>query len=278
MNSQAFEAGILPGRSVLRIDGAEARHFLHNLVTADIAALSAGGAAYAALLTPQGKILFDFFVFDDGNGFLVDCAASQKAELAKRLTLYRLRAKVAIADLADLDVVVSPAPPGELSHYRDPRLAEMGYRAVAPQGSLPEARYYDEWRIDRGLADSDADLGSGDIFPHEANFDQMGAVSFTKGCYVGQEVVSRMEHRGLARNRILPVRLSGPAPAKGSELRSGETVVGTLLGGLGSRGLALVRLDRLAAAGEPLLTEGVRAEVLKPRWLRYDVPGTKGGE
>jgi folate-binding protein YgfZ len=134
---------------------------------------------------------------------------------------------------------------------------------------------YDAARIALGLADTDADLGSGEFFPHEANLDQLGGVSFKKGCYVGQEVVSRMEHRGTARSRILPVALDAEAPPKGSDIRSGEKQVGTLLSSDGHHALALVRLDRLADASEPLLTGAVTITVLKPRWARYDVPGAK---
>jgi folate-binding protein YgfZ len=126
-----------------------------------------------------------------------------------------------------------------------------------------------------GLGDTDADLGAGEFFPHEANLDQLGGVSFEKGCYVGQEVVSRMEHRGMARSRILPVRLGGEAPAKGSDIRAGGKAIGTLLSSVGSAALALLRLDRLAEATEPLLTEGVSVKVLKPHWVRYDVPNAK---
>jgi tRNA-modifying protein YgfZ len=273
MPERSFSLGRRPERSVLRIDGPEAAHFLHNLLTADIEGMKAGQAAYAALLTPQGKMLFDFFVIRDGDGFMVDCAASQKAEFVKRLGFYRLRAKVTIADLADREVGVSPVRPATGLAYADPRDAAMGWRVIAAAGSLPEGSGYDAARIRLGLADTDADLGSGEFFPHEANLDQLGAVSFNKGCYVGQEVVSRMEHRATARSRILPVHLDRAAPAKGAEIVSGGKIVGTLLSSQGPDALALIRLDRLAEAPAPLLTAGVGTRVIKPRWVRYDVPG-----
>lgn len=275
MPEQSFSPGLLPERSVLRVDGPEAEHFLHNLLTADIEGLKAGGATYAALLTPQGKMLFDFFVVRDGEDFLIDCAASQKAEFIKRLGFYRLRAKMTIADPADREVGVSPEKPAAGLAYADPRDAAMGFRAIASKGTLPQASGYHGLRIRLGLADTDADLGSGEFFPHEANLDQLGAVSFSKGCYVGQEVVSRMEHRGTARSRILPVRLDRAAPGKGSEIVSGGKVVGTLLSSVGNDALALIRLDRLAEAKEPLLTAGAGTRVMKPRWARYDVPGAE---
>ena len=276
MQQMIFTAGLRPDRAVLRIEGPDAAHFLHNLLTADIEALGPGAATYAALLTPQGKILFDLFVVAEGAGYLVDCSAAQKAELVKRLNFYKLRAKVTITDLAGMCIGVSPeARPGA---YRDPRCSAMGWRFIADAGSLPIAEDYEAARIAAGLADSDADLGSGEFFPHEANLDQLGAVNFRKGCYVGQEVVSRMEHRGLARNRILPLLLSGPAPARGTEIRAGGKLVGTLLSSSGNRALGLIRLDRLGESGKPLLTGPVSAEVLKPQWTRYDVPHARDGE
>jgi folate-binding protein YgfZ len=269
MRDIEFRAGRLPGRAILSVRGPEAGHFLHNLLTSDIDHLSEGQAAYAALLTPQGKILFDMFVARKGDGYLIDCAASQRADLMKRLAMYKLRAKVEIAARDDLAVGVSlvEVPGG----YRDPRSEEIGWRSIgAPEG---EAEGFDAARIAAGLADSAADLGSGEFFPHEANLDQLGGVNFRKGCYVGQEVVSRMEHRGLARSRILPVVLEGDAPPNGTDIRAGDKQIGTLLSSSGSRALALIRLDRLAEASSPLAAAGVTVRVLKPVWAKYDVPG-----
>lgn len=269
MQNFDFQAGRLAGRAVISVRGPEAAHFLHNLLTADIDHLADGQAAYAALLTPQGKILSDMLVLRQGDGFLIDCAAGQRADLMKRLAMYRLRAKVDIAARDDLGVVVSPVElPGG---YRDPRFDGIGWRMMAE--ATGEARGYDAARIAAGLADSEADLGSGEFFPHEANLDQLGGVSFKKGCYVGQEVVSRMEHRGTARSRILPVVLEGAAPPRGTEIRAGEKQVGTLLSSSGSRALALIRLDRLAEASAPLLADGVTLKVVKPQWARYEVAG-----
>lgn len=269
MHDIQFEAGTLPGRAVLSVTGADAAHFLHNLLTADVEHLGEGQATLAALLSPQGKILFDMLVLRQGGGFLIDCAAGQRADLAKRLAMYRLRAKVEVAPRDDLHVSVSPGPiPGG---YRDPRSEAIGWRVAGPEGR--PAQGYEAARIALGLADSAADLGSGEFFPHEANLDQLGGVNFKKGCYVGQEVVSRMEHRGTARSRILPVRLEGDAPPKGTEIRSGGKQVGTLLSAAGRDALALIRLDRLAEAESPLLADGVALTVRKPSWARYDVPG-----
>jgi tRNA-modifying protein YgfZ len=267
-----FTAGTRPDRAVLRIAGADSRHFLQNLLTADIDHLAPGAATYAALLSPQGKILSDLFVVAEADGFLLDCAASQKADLMKKLTLYKLRANVTLSDLADQTILVSPAAlPGG---WRDPRLSAMGWRGLADRVAAPSPDY-DAARIAAGLADSDADIGTNQLFPHEANLDQLGGVSFDKGCYIGQEVVSRMEHRGTARSRILPLALSAPAPLPGAEIRAGDKLVGTLLSSAGSRALGLIRLDRLAEAAAPLLTDAVTIRVQKPAWVRYAVPGAE---
>ena len=148
----------------------------------------------------------------------------------------------------------------------------MGWRMIAEKGKLPMGTGYDAARIAMGLADSDGDIGSGELFPHEANFDQMGAVSFSKGCYIGQEVVSRMEHRATARSRILPVTFDGAALPRGAAIKSADKVIGSILSSAGNAALALVRLDRLGEVTQPLLTDAVRIRVHKPAWIKYDVP------
>jgi folate-binding protein YgfZ len=259
-------------RAVLSLQGVETENFLHNLVTADVLGLAEGGARYAALLAPQGKILFDFFVVKTAGGYLLDCAASQLEELIKRLMFYRLRAKVAMTERKDLEVGVSPERPQGMAAYVDPRTSLIGWRMMAEKGTLPTGTGYDDVRIALGLADSDGDIGSGELFPHEANFDQIGAVSFSKGCYIGQEVVSRMEHRATARSRILPVTFEGAAPPRGAAIKSADKIIGSVLSSAGNTALALLRLDRMAEATQPLLTDAVRVRVHKPAWIKYDVP------
>lgn len=269
MRNMHFRAGRLAGRAVISVQGPEAGHFLHNILTADVEHLADGQASYAALLSPQGKILFDMLIQRQGDSFLIDCAASQREALLKRLQMYKLRARVEVAAAPEKAVNVSPSEiPGG---FPDPRTSGIGWRSIG-QPLEAEAEGYEAARIAAGLADTDADLGSGEFFPHEANLDQLGGVSFRKGCYVGQEVVSRMEHRGTARSRILPVTLEGDAPPKGTEIRSGEKQIGTLLSSSDSQALALIRLDRLAEATAPLLADGVRLDVQKPNWVRYEVP------
>jgi folate-binding protein YgfZ len=272
MANSSFLMQVRRDRAVLSLKGAEAENFLHNLVTADILGLAEGQARYAGLLSPQGKIIFDFFILKMAEGYLLDCAASQLEELMKRLMFYRLRAKVAIAERKDLEVGVSPGQPSGLWDYVDPRTPLMGWRIIAEKGKLPEGSDYETQRITLGLADSDGDIGSGQLFPHEANFDQFGAVSFTKGCYIGQEVVSRMQHRATARSRILPVTFNGVAPSRDAAIKSANSIVGSVLSSTGNMALALIRLDRLGEAEQPLLTDGVRIHVHKPAWINYDVP------
>jgi folate-binding protein YgfZ len=272
MANSSFLMQMRRDRAVLGLEGTETENFLHNLVTADVLGLAEGEARYAALLTPQGKILFDFFVVKAAEGYLLDCAASQLEELAKRLVFYRLRAKVTIAERKDLEVGVSLERPLGMTAYADPRTSLIGWRAIAEKGMLPPGTSYDVARVALGLADSDGDIGSGELFPHEANFDQMGAVSFSKGCYIGQEVVSRMEHRATARSRILPVTFEGAAPPRGTAIKSADKIIGTILSSAGNAALALLRLDRMAEATQPLLTDAVRVRVHKPTWIKYDVP------
>ena len=189
-------------RAVISVSGPDAKDFLQNLVTADVAALAEGKAAYSALLQPQGKILFDFFIVNAGDRYAIDCSTKQRDELIKKLNHYRLRAKVTIVP-SDEDVGIAVMRPDNGIVYADPRAPQLWLRVIAPKGSLPPEpeNPYRGARIRLGLADSDDDLGSGELFPHEANLDQFGAAGTSKGCYIGQEIVSRMEHRGSARNR-----------------------------------------------------------------------------
>lgn len=271
---------ILPERSLLHAGGPDAREFLHNLLTSEIRGLEAGEASYGALLTPQGKILFDVFVAAVEDGFLIDCGTAAIDDFLRRLTMYRLRSKVVLTKRPDLSVAAiwgDGAPDTLGIHFSDPRYAGMGHRAIAQgmAGTAPSDVYHAH-RIALGIADWGADMGSGELFPHEANLDQLGGVSFSKGCFVGQEVVSRMQHRGTGgRNRILPVRFEGPAPAKGSDVVAGDRKLGTVLSAAGARALAILRLDKADAAyaaGEDLRAEGKALTIEQPPWANFAVP------
>jgi len=250
------KAAYLDDRGVIAVAGAEAASFLHGLFTNDVQHLDAGDARFAALLTPQGKIIVDFLVVraDDADGprFLIDCPAALAGELARKLMLYRLRARLDIADRsADLGVVAhwDGAPPQ--GAWRDPRAEGLGWRRIAPRVEISGLgdSGYEAHRIARGVPRGGIDFPYGDAFPHDANMDRIRGVDFKKGCYVGQEVVSRMQHRGAARKRVVPVSFPGAAPAAGTEIFAGDVVIGAMGAAAGGRGLALLRIDKAEGAG-----------------------------
>ncbi|MGO9740233.1 MAG: YgfZ/GcvT domain-containing protein [Roseiarcus sp.] len=268
----------LGDRGVVRVYGAEAAALLQGVVTNDVEKLQPHEARYAALLTPQGKILYDFLVVrlpaKEGGNFALDGNAAQAAELAKRLAFYKLRARVEIVDeTADHGVVAYWGEPPELTpgafRYVDPRAAGLGKREILPRAkaeAIGEADLgeYEALRISLGVPKGGVDFAYGDAFPRDANLDTLGGLDFHKGCYVGQEVVSRMQHRGGVRKRIVAVELDGEAPPPGAEVLDGELTVGVLGGAAGRRALALLRLDRVEearAGGRKLQAGGVGISV-----------------
>jgi folate-binding protein YgfZ len=280
-------AAVLEDRGAIRVAGEDAPHFLHNLVTSSVEQLPPGKAAYAALLTPQGKIISDFFALRSEDGYLLDVPLARLEELKKRLTLYKLRAKVTVA-AEDLAVAAvwggdAPALPG---NFPDPRLPALGARAFLAKADAASAlkaagldiRSADEFhahRIALGVPEGGRDFAFDDAFPHEADMDQLGGIDFRKGCYIGQEVVSRTQHRSTARTRVVPVVLSGAA-APGTEIIAGEKTVGTLGSVSGTRGLATVRIDRIddaLEANQPLRAGGAIVTIEKPDWARFRFPG-----
>ena len=257
-----------PDRAVIRLAGEAVLGFLNNLLTVNVFAAT---PVYGALLSPQGKILHDVFVVPDGDVVWIDVAKEQAAALLQRLILYRLRGKFEIAHAPHKEVAVSAAADLMGISYVDPRHAAMGRRAIVDVATLPGGdAAYDKARLALGLADSAEDIGTGQLFVHEANLDQLNGVVFNKGCYVGQEVVARSHHRSSARNRIVPVRFTGPA-TKGSAIVSGDTRVGDMLSSYNGQGLALLRLDRLAEVKVPLLAQAVRLHVQKPAWMNIEM-------
>lgn len=273
-------------RGVVAVSGENAGKFLNDLMTSDLPA-SDGAAAYGGLLTPQGKILFDFIVFRDRGRFLFDLPRPLVADFVKRLTFYRLRARVEIADLSDDHIVVATwggeaAPIVDGPAAADPRLPALGFRAVVPAGAdmavdHDEAREkdYDRHRIGLGVPEGGIDFAFGDTFPHDAAMDQFGGVDFKKGCFVGQEVVSRMEHRGTARRRFVVATGGAPLPAPGTAVTAGGKPIGTLGTSADNAGLALVRLDRAKEAidaGLPITAGEVTVDLALPAWARYGWP------
>jgi folate-binding protein YgfZ len=278
----------LADRAIIEIRGAETLGFLQDLVTADVDDLQTGTAAHSALLTPQGKILFDFFILAIDGGVLIDCAEDAVTGLVQKLGMYRLRRALTIARIAPLAVAAvwddSDLPPlSGAQIYADPRYPELGLRLIATEAAVAAianqpASAYQAHRYKLGIADA-AEIGSGELFPHEACYDQFASVDFTKGCYVGQEVVSRMQHRGTARSRIVPVEANGSIPEAGSKILAGGKSAGTILGANAGLGLALVRLDRAAAAGNVLSVDGVSLTMHKPAWAKWaDASPARGDE
>ena len=234
-------AAFLDDRGVLRVSGEDATVFLQGLLTNDVERLGPREARYAALLSPKGKILFDFLVVRApvaADEFLLDCPAALAGDLAKRLALYKLRAKVVIADeSADHGIIAywraepENAPGGVF--YADPRAGALGHRAILPRAkavAVGEADdgEYEALRISLGVPKGGVDFAYGEAFPHDADMDLFHGLDFKKGCYVGQEVVSRMKHRGEARKRVVRVRLNGEAPAPGAAVTDGELPVGVI--------------------------------------------------
>lgn len=280
-----MKATFLPDRGVVKLSGDDARHFLNNLVTAELAEVKPGTARFAALLTPQGKIVADFLVTEapagHGGGLLLDCPQSLAGPLATKLGFYKLRAKVTVENLTgQLGVLAAwdgqPAMMPDLG-FIDPRNPDLGYRILVPReltekvatvlgADLVDADTYEAHRIVCGVPKGGADFAYGDAFPHETNMDKLHGVNFDKGCYVGQEVVSRMQHRGTARTRTVRLALDG-APEAGIDVIADGKSVGTMGSSRDGRGLALLRLDKVSdavAKNLPLTAGGVALALVDP--------------
>ena len=292
-----MKAAHLPERGVVKVAGEDARKFLNGLLTADITKVTPQHAAYAALLTPQGKIMVDMIIAEapsqDGGGFFLDCPRALCPSLVERLNFYKLRAKVICEDLSEvLGVMAVWDGAGESEYglcYADPRLPGLGMRCMLPPhlasdaaadlaAMLTDADDYEAHRITLGAPRGGLDFYYNDAFPHEADMDQLNGIDFDKGCYVGQEVVSRVEHRGTARKRVVPVAFEDFAAEAGVVVKAGDTdigLMGTSVRG-GGRGLAMLRLDRVGdalAAGTPLMSGGMMLRPVKPAWARFAWPG-----
>lgn len=259
-------------RAVLRVAGSDAKDFLQGVVTCDLAAVASERPGFGALLTPQGKIVSDFFLHELSPGeLLVDCPKSLADDLLRRLRMYRLRAKVELADVSDrwcaVAVWEAEAPAG-MTGGIDPRLAAMGWRGLAEPGRFVSdaGASYLAHRVLLGIPEGGSDFAYGETFPHDANMDLLQGVHFQKGCYIGQEVVARVQHRGSARRRILRLRIDGPPVAPGTIVTAGGSELGITGSAIPGMALAQIRTDRLAdavAAGHPVSAGGRAAEVLE---------------
>jgi tRNA-modifying protein YgfZ len=295
-----MKAALLPDSGVVKVAGNDARKFLNGLVTADMGKVTPVSPRFAALLTPQGKIIVDFIVAEvepgDGGGFLLDCPRVLAGTLVEKLNFYRLRAKVIAEDLSEtLGVLAAWDGSGVVEYglcYPDPRLKSLGLRVMLPpyladaaatdlRAKLVPASAYEAHRIALGVPRGGFDFTYGEAFPHETDMDQLNGVDFAKGCYVGQEVVSRVEHRSIARSRVVPVTFDEFAPEAGTPVTAGEKTVGTMGSSAAGRGLALLRLDRVedaSTAGLPVLAGGIPIRPFKPDWARFDFPAAKAAE
>jgi folate-binding protein YgfZ len=277
-----MKAAFLPDRGVVKVTGDGARDFLNGLITTDTTLLRPGLGRFGALLTSQGKIMVDFLITEapsgHGGGFLIDCPKPLAQGLADKLGFYRLRAKVGIENLSD-SLGVLAAWDGEASlkpdlAFADPRHAELGLRILLPEelaqkatdligAQMVDGSAYEAHRIALGVPRGGIDFTYGDAFPHETNMDRLHGVDFDKGCYIGQEVVSRMQHRGTARTRTVRVLLED-APEPGTAVLAGDKSVGTMGSAADHHGLALIRVDRASEAleaGIPLTAGGLSIRV-----------------
>jgi folate-binding protein YgfZ len=270
---------LLRDRGVIEVAGTDATSFLQRLITNSVLDIPKGEGRYAGLLTPQGKLLFDFFVVPLAEGpdvgYLIDCAGEQTADLVKRLNLHKMRAKIAIEDKSKKFAVAAifggkVAAGLEGVFYRDTRAPHMGVRAIVPRGGAlakldrAEASRYEAHRITQGVPKGGVDFRYGDAFVHDVNFDLMNGVDFKKGCYVGQEVVARVHYRNSARKRIVKIHFEGPAPAQGTQITAGETNIGQVGSTADGEGLAMVRLDRLEEARAAGVALKVGVDIIVP--------------
>jgi folate-binding protein YgfZ len=285
-----MKAAFLPDRGVVKVSGIDARNFLNGLVTTDIDLVQPGLGRFGALLTPQGKITTDFLITEapsgHGGGFLIDCPRALAQGLADKLGFYKLRAKVSVENLSDsLGVLAAwdaePAIKPDLT-FADPRSEKLGWRILTPAELAPkvasllgadlvDSTVYDAHRIACGVPRGGIDFMYGDAFPHETNMDRLHGVDFDKGCYVGQEVVSRMQHRGTARTRTVRLILEDSPPEAGVSVMAGDKPVGTMGSSADGIGLALLRIDRAADAldaGTPLTAGGIAIRLAEPNDIR----------
>jgi len=298
-------ATILEARALLRVAGPEARSFLQGVVSNDVAKVAPDRALWAALLTPQGKFLHEFFLTadpaadDDPGALLLDCEAERRADLKRRLSVYKLRAKAEIGEADEHLCVVALFGdgalgaldlPAEVGHartlapgglaYVDPRLPELGARAVLPRAALDdtldglgfaraELAEYDALRISLGVPDGSRDLEPDKALLLENGFDELHGVDWQKGCFVGQELTARMKYRALVKKRLLPLAFDGPAPPPGAAIEQDGKEVGTLRSVVDGVGLALLRLDAVERAPQAALRAGeATARPMKPGWLK----------
>lgn len=286
----------LDNRAVIRVAGPDRVTFLQGLVSNDMTSVAPERAVFAAFLTPQGKFLFDLIVCESGDGFLLDVEAARAADFVKRLSMYKLRAKVTIASAPDLAVFAVPGPDaaaalslsGAAGAARplpeaggvacvDPRLAELGGRVIASTDApltaagLTEAPFasWDEVRLSLGVPDGSRDLPVEKALLLENGFEELNGVDFNKGCYMGQELTARTKYRALVRKRLVPVAVAGDLPEPGTPVLMGESEVGEMRSGRGGLGLAMIRLDALRQPKAVYTCGGAALSPSRPDWQAW---------
>jgi len=292
--TRLLSAPARPPRGLLRITGEDRATFLQGLVSNDVLAVGERHGIWAALLTPQGKYLHDFFVVGQGEALLIDGEGARIADLKRRLSMFRLRAKVAVDDVGegfevwhgwgggaldafDLAEPGAARPVGDAFVLADPRLPALGIRLIAPKGRggalLAERGFsagdwadWDLLRLSLGVPDGSRDLVAEKSILLESGFDELNGVSWTKGCYMGQELTARTKYRGLVKKRLMPVRIDGPLPSPGTPVMKDGAEAGEIRSGQDQTALALIRLDALDA---PLTAGEARIIPLRPDWARW---------
>ncbi len=291
---------VLDARGVLDVAGEDRVAFLQGLVSNDVTKAGPERALYAALLTPQGKYLHDFFIMARGEALLLDGEAARLDDLRRRLSLYKLRSKVTIADARARYRVVAAFGPGTAGALGldetagvarafgdgvacvDPRLAALGVRLILPQdaGDAPvaalgwtgvDAAAYDRHRLALGVPDGSRDLIVEKSILLEAGFDELNGVDWQKGCYVGQELTARTKYRGLIKKRLLPVAIEGPPPPPDTSITLGTAEAGEMRSARDGHGLALLRLDAVAESlrdSRPLTAGTARLTPVQPAWVK----------
>ncbi|HZZ33414.1 MAG TPA: folate-binding protein YgfZ [Phenylobacterium sp.] len=284
--SETLTFAPLSSRALIALSGPDWRDFLQGLITQNVETLGVGEARFGALLTPQGRLLYDLFVVGRADGGWLDVLAEHRAAIIQRLTMYRLRAKVEIAAEETPVSILYPAHPGGSRDSNgdsawapasagavgvwvvDPRLPTLGWRgygAEPPAGArIADEAARDAAKLQLGVP-GPADWGSDKTYPIEANFDLLHGIDFQKGCFVGQETTSRMKRRGQIKSRMLPIAFEGPAPAPGAEVLAGELRAGVVTSSGEGRAIALLRLDR--AEGQSLTVNGQPVTIERPAWL-----------
>jgi folate-binding protein YgfZ len=291
-----FYAPADPARGLLLLSGEDRSKFLQGLVSNDVRKLSATHAIWAALLTPQGKYLHDFFIAEQGDGWLIDGEGARIADLKRRLSLYKLRARIVLEDVSDRFEVLQAWGPGAGAPFGlgepgqaiqrdgavaflDPRLGDLGVRLIAPKGTgaalLGGLGYapgaiadWDLRRLGHGVPDGSRDMTLEKAILLENGFDELHGVAWDKGCYIGQELTARTKYRGLIKKRLMPVAIDGPLPEPGTLILRDGQEAGEIRSGRAGLAVALVRLDAIEA-GTPLVAGEATVRPLRPAWAKY---------